>query len=195
MIICIGPCCVPVYALLPFIMAFFARFKETIMTWWYGTSSAEADCGVHCENGVCELKKPMVANPAEDGTSAEASDASTTWDQATKEVAVLESNEDWDELKKASEAGRTFVAKFTADWCGPCKKIAPVFKELCAEVNAAKNSAKFVEIDVDELDEVSADVKVSAMPTFVVFKNGSEVDRLMGAHEDKLRALVAKHCK
>jgi len=61
-----------------------------------------------------------------------------------------------------------------AEWCGPCRAIAPVVNQLAQEYTAAK----FYQINVDELSSVAADLGIRAMPTFILFKNG---ERLSGA--------------
>ena len=70
-----------------------------------------------------------------------------------------------------------------ADWCGPCKRIAPLFKHLTSEHQTVRG-AKF---NVDSNDELVEFLKVQAMPTFIMFKDGIEVSRFEGANEDKLR--------
>lgn len=72
---------------------------------------------------------------------------------------------------------------------GPCKAIAPFFEELSKKYTGAK----FLKVDVDELEDVSAHAGVSAMPSFFIYKDGQIIDRLVGASKDKLEALVAKH--
>ena len=72
---------------------------------------------------------------------------------------------------------------FTATWCGPCKMIKPKVKQLG---QTHKDDVLFVEIDVDTYDDLSEEAGVSAMPTFVFYKEGAEVDRLTGADEKAL---------
>lgn len=74
------------------------------------------------------------------------------------------------------------VLYFTASWCGPCKKITPVFNEL-AELN---KDIKFFKIDVDKNRELTSSFKVLSMPTFIFFKSKTEINILNGANIDKL---------
>lgn len=69
------------------------------------------------------------------------------------------------------------VIDFFATWCGPCKKIAPVFEKL-AEVYP---SIAFLKVDVDESGDLAELYEVQAMPTFVFLKNGIIVKRIEGA--------------
>lgn len=67
---------------------------------------------------------------------------------------------------------------FYAQWCGPCKMMAPIIDEVAKDY---EGKLKVVKVDVDESGEIAATYGVTAMPTFVVFKNGQEVWRRMGA--------------
>jgi len=88
------------------------------------------------------------------------------------------------ELAKAGN--RLVVVDFTASWCGPCKRIAPVFAEL-----AAKYSHNlFLKVDVDECPQTANDNKVQAMPTFMFFKNGQKIDSIRGADPEALESKV-----
>jgi thioredoxin 1 len=69
-------------------------------------------------------------------------------------------------------------------WCGPCKMIAPIFKDLSEEHGSR---AQFIKVDVDDNPEAAQKYGVSAMPTFVFIKGGEVVDRLMGANSDRLK--------
>ena len=92
-------------------------------------------------------------------------------------------------LLNAATANKLVVIDFTASWCGPCKMIAPLFKELSEEMG----NAVFLKIDVDENPETAARYSVSAMPTFVFIKAGEVVDRLMGANPARLREMIEEY--
>ncbi|KAL7485192.1 hypothetical protein ACHAW6_010783 [Cyclotella cf. meneghiniana] len=87
-------------------------------------------------------------------------------------------------IQSAALNDKLTVIDFTATWCGPCKMIAPIFKELSEEHGS---SAQFIKVDVDDNPEAAQKYGVSAMPTFLFIKGGEVVDRLMGANSDRLR--------
>ena len=67
---------------------------------------------------------------------------------------------------------------FFAEWCGPCKMMAPVLDEVARDY---AGQLKVVKVDVDEAAEIAARFGVTAMPTFVVLKDGRETFRRIGA--------------
>jgi thioredoxin 1 len=67
---------------------------------------------------------------------------------------------------------------FFAEWCGPCKMMAPVLDEVARDY---AGKLKVVKVDVDESGETAARFGVTAMPTFVLVKNGREAFRRVGA--------------
>lgn len=70
------------------------------------------------------------------------------------------------------------LVDFFAVWCGPCKQMGPVVDELHSEMG---DKAKIRKLDVQEAPGVAGEYGVMSIPTFIVFKNGEEVDRVMGA--------------
>lgn len=79
--------------------------------------------------------------------------------------------------KQFKELKKEFiVADFYADWCGPCKMIAPFFKEISEEIP----DISFVKINVDENETLAAELNVMSIPTIIILKNGIEVERKVG---------------
>ncbi|KAF1991542.1 thioredoxin, partial [Aulographum hederae CBS 113979] len=83
------------------------------------------------------------------------------------------------------------IADFYADWCGPCKTIAPIFEQLAAQETKAGKVA-FVKIDVDAQQDIAKTYGVSAMPTFLVLKNSKVTETIRGANPSALRSAVTK---
>ena len=75
------------------------------------------------------------------------------------------------------ESGTPVLVDFTAAWCPPCRVMKPVLVELAAE----REDLKVVQLDVDADQRTAAEYGVLSMPTFILFKDGREVQRLVGA--------------
>ena len=74
-----------------------------------------------------------------------------------------------------------------AEWCGPCRMIAPVIEELAKEM---KGKVVFGKLDVDKNPQTANKYRISAIPTLMVFKNGKLIDKLVGAYPKP--TLIAK---
>ncbi|CAL9581215.1 thioredoxin [Streptomyces levis] len=70
------------------------------------------------------------------------------------------------------------LVEFTADWCPPCRQMAPVLKALAAEEG---DRLKVVQLDVDHNPLTTNAYKVLSMPTFLVFRDGEPVKSMVGA--------------
>ena len=73
-------------------------------------------------------------------------------------------------------SSKTVVADFNADWCGPCRMLAPVLDQLSEE----NKNVKFVAINVDDEGEIAMNYGISSIPCIIIFKNGKEVRRSVG---------------
>ena len=70
------------------------------------------------------------------------------------------------------------VVDFWADWCGPCKMMAPVFQKLAAEMNT---QVRFAKVETEAHPQVSMRLHIRSIPTLILFKQGVEVARTAGA--------------
>jgi thioredoxin 1 len=75
-------------------------------------------------------------------------------------------------------ADRPVLVDFTAAWCGPCQKIAPILEELAVE---QADNFQVAKIDVDANPETMLRYEVMSMPTLILFKDGEPAHRLVGA--------------
>ncbi|PGH04630.1 thioredoxin [Helicocarpus griseus UAMH5409] len=94
-----------------------------------------------------------------------------------------------DEFSKFLSSSTIVVADFYADWCGPCKVVAPIFEGLANRL-ARPNKVSFTKIDVDAHQELAAAYGITAMPTFLIFKNGNVAHSIRGANPQLLTSKV-----
>lgn len=92
---------------------------------------------------------------------------------SSKVLAVTQESDFLDATAKPSLS----VVYYTAAWCGPCQRIAPIYAKL-ADDNPA---VAFLKVDVDEMADLAADSGISAMPTFHFMKSGKVIDQVCRA--------------
>ncbi|MCE1235364.1 MAG: thioredoxin [Hyphomicrobiales bacterium] len=97
-----------------------------------------------------------------------------------------------DFMKDVIEASATtpVLVDFWADWCGPCKQLAPMIEKV---VRAAKGKVKLVKMNIDHHPEVAGQMGIRSIPAVVAFKGGQPVDAFMGAvPEGQIKAFIDK---
>jgi len=92
--------------------------------------------------------------------------------------------------KEVLESPVPVVVDFTANWCGPCKALAPLLEKV-ADAHAGK--VKVGKLDVDDNQATAGEYKVFSIPTLVLFKGGKIVDQSVGlVSQDKIEKMIAK---
>ncbi len=96
--------------------------------------------------------------------------------------------------KEVLESKIAVLVDFWAPWCGPCRIIGPVLEKLSSEY---ANKIKFAKLNVDDNQEIAARHDVRGIPCMIVFKDGNEIDRIIGSYPEpvlrgKIDLILAK---
>lgn len=83
------------------------------------------------------------------------------------------------------------LVDFFADWCGPCKMLGPILKDVKAEMG---DQVKIVKIDVDRNQELAAKYQVRGVPTMILYKNGKQLWRQSGVlQKHQITEVIKSH--
>ncbi|HEX9828835.1 MAG TPA: thioredoxin [Bacteroidota bacterium] len=104
-----------------------------------------------------------------------------------KPIEVTDANFDTEVIKSEQPV----LVDFWAEWCGPCRMVAPIVEELAKEYNGTLKVGK---MDVDSNPQVSMQYGIRSIPTLLVFKGGKVVEQIVGAVPKRILAeKVSKH--
>ncbi len=80
------------------------------------------------------------------------------------------------------------VVDFWTEWCPPCKRMEPVFEKMAGRYDGAI----FLRVNTDENPEMAMKLNITAIPTFIIFKDGKEFTRVIGAVPAKLEKAISQ---
>ncbi len=94
-------------------------------------------------------------------------------------MSVIELNDE-NFQKEVLDSKGTIIVDFFAEWCGPCKMMAPIYDEASKE---AGEKARFGKVNVDANQKTAQKHGIMSIPTIIIFKDGKEVEKLMGVQD------------
>ena len=102
----------------------------------------------------------------------------------------MPTNIDSEKMEDIQDSDETWIIDFWAEWCGPCKKLAPIYEELSEEID----DVNFGKVDMEENQQLGTQLGVRALPTLVIMKGDEELARTTGATpKEKLESWIQEN--
>ncbi|KAH3683264.1 hypothetical protein WICPIJ_005733 [Wickerhamomyces pijperi] len=95
-----------------------------------------------------------------------------------------------DSFEELIKSPKLTLTDFYATWCGPCNAISPILEKLAEKY---QEEVQFLKVDVDESTEIAQEYQVSAMPTFVFFKDGTPIGKIVGANPQHIQQALEQY--
>jgi len=95
--------------------------------------------------------------------------------------------------QEVEEFNGTVLVDFFAQWCGPCRTLAPIIEELEKDYEN-NNQVKIAKVNIDESKDIASKYSVMSIPTLILFKNGEKAEEMVGVKsKEELKELIDKN--
>jgi len=93
------------------------------------------------------------------------------------------------DFQNAISSNTNVIVQFSADWCGPCKRLSPVLENFANN----RDDLSVFKVDVDQSQTLATKFNIRSIPKVVLFKNGYQIDEIIGMmNEEKLKKFIAQ---